>query len=106
MKPTPMHMTDAEINALVDGDLPPGQLESYIDCTGKRCYRPFGEGARIRHENRVRRLREVQHQAELLRRERDEEARPRTRLIGLGHPEQPPESVPVWCDYDEADGRE
>lgn len=46
-------------------------VESYIDCTGKRCYRPRGEGERLRFENRLRRLREVQAHEEALRRERE-----------------------------------
>lgn len=47
----------------------PAELESYIDCTGKRCYRPRGEGERLRFESRLRRLREVQAHEDALRRE-------------------------------------
>jgi hypothetical protein len=45
------------------------ELESYIDCNGKRCYRPRGEGERIRHENRVKRNQEAEHHAEMIREE-------------------------------------
>lgn len=52
-----------------DGPVLPDDLEPYIDCNGKRCWRPKGHGERMRLENRLKRLREVQHHEDMLRAE-------------------------------------
>jgi hypothetical protein len=90
-------------------------MESYIDCNGAECFRPLGEGERVRAQNRAREhFRHRQH-TEAVRREitsrrlaeidpdwqdhyKTLEAAERaywrelqSRREGLGHPFQPPE---------------
>lgn len=49
------------MNSLTD-QLNAAELESYIDCTGKRCYRARGEGAAMRHANyEAKRLETLRH---------------------------------------------
>lgn len=51
--------------------LPDGELEAYIDCNGKRCYRPRGEGERMRRANRLRQLEAARRHEAMLRAERE-----------------------------------
>lgn len=44
-------------------------LESYIDCNGRRCYRPFGDGLRQRQMNRIRENYEYRRHVEAVYRE-------------------------------------
>jgi len=47
----------------------PNELEAYIDCNGKRCFRPKGEGERMIRENRQRAYDERQRHLEHVRQE-------------------------------------
>jgi hypothetical protein len=90
-------------------------LESYIDCNGKRCYRPAGAGLRQRQLNRIRENYEYRAHVEAVYRELTErrlteidpewrdhyktfEAAERAyweelqvKTTGLGHPFEPPQ---------------
>lgn len=66
---TPNHVNTG-VFARMDGEEWP-EMEPYIDCNGRTCWRPKGEGERMRYENRLRRLQEIQAHAAALRAEKE-----------------------------------
>lgn len=86
---TPKNASDSLIERLFDNEIKPAEalaaafnrldgilhkapepeVETYLDCNGKRCTRPKGEGERMRIENRQREYDRRQRHLEHVRRE-------------------------------------
>lgn len=72
MAPCPDLMSDTGIHELElwkGGPELPAELETYVDCNGTRCYRPKGEGERMRQLNWASDVAKRQRTLELNRRE-------------------------------------